>query len=69
MTAIDCPVCQRPQVVTPTCPNCEADLIALQLLAQLPPVPAAQSAWYLWLALALNSVLVGLLVKIWLGAD
>jgi hypothetical protein len=33
---LTCPACQRSQITTAACPNCETDLATLQLLASLP---------------------------------
>jgi hypothetical protein len=69
MTELTCPVCQRPQVTTNNCPNCEANLESLQILAQLPVSPTPRPSWYLWLSLAMNCGLAGLLLTMLLGAN
>jgi hypothetical protein len=33
---LTCPACQRSQITTAACPNCETDLATLHLLANLP---------------------------------
>lgn len=52
-----CPACQRQQVTTITCPNCETDLATLRILAALPPV---KSGWRGW-AVVIGSFIGGLL--------
>jgi hypothetical protein len=39
---LTCPACQRTQITTATCPNCETELTTLHLLASL---PAAKTGW------------------------
>ena len=36
MSVLTCPVCQRSQIETNTCPNCETDLATYRMLAELP---------------------------------
>lgn len=69
MTSIDCPVCDRPAVEAETCPNCEADLADLHMLARLPVaeapaaptplVPPRRSPASLAIALIAAGVLTG----------
>jgi hypothetical protein len=51
---LTCPACQRTQVTTDTCPNCETDLVILHLLASLPPVT---TDWNYQLGLVILSIL------------
>ena len=42
---LTCPVCERSQIETNTCPNCETDLATYRMLAELPvETPVAMSA-------------------------
>jgi hypothetical protein len=59
LVALSCPVCQRSQITTATCPNCEADLSALRILATLPP--ASIGLDYRWLGLAIATAILGFL--------
>jgi hypothetical protein len=52
-----CPVCGRTQIDTPRCPNCEADLTALRILANLPPVTSRLD--YRSIVLAILAVILG----------
>lgn len=69
MTELTCPVCQRPQVTANICPNCESNLEPLQLLAQLPLAPVTSPPWYLWLSVAINCGLVGILLMLLMGSN
>lgn len=40
-TKLTCPVCDRVDIESDVCPNCETDLSLLRILAELPPVVAA----------------------------
>jgi C4-type Zn-finger protein len=42
-TKLTCPVCDRSEITTHICPNCETDLSAIRLLAELPVVEAIKS--------------------------
>jgi hypothetical protein len=59
--ALTCPACQRQQISTATCPNCETDLSALRILAALAPLPANRLD-YRWLLLGITSVILGLII-------
>jgi hypothetical protein len=58
---LTCPACQRQQISTATCPNCETDLSALRILAALPPV-STNKLDYRWLLLGITSVILGLII-------
>jgi hypothetical protein len=58
---LTCPACQRQQIDTATCPNCETDLSALRILAALPPVAPSRFD-YRWLLLLVTSVILGLII-------
>jgi LysM repeat protein len=53
MEKLSCPVCDRPDVNTDTCPNCETDLSLIRSLTQLPTISDksfwATSRLLLWL--------------------
>jgi hypothetical protein len=51
---LTCPACQRTQITTATCPNCETDLATLHLLANLSPVKAG---WNYRLGLVILSII------------
>jgi hypothetical protein len=55
-TPLTCPACQRTQITTVTCPNCETDLAALRILAELPAVKTGLD--YRWLALAILAAIL-----------
>jgi hypothetical protein len=52
--ALTCPACQRTQITTVTCPNCETDLATLHLLANLQPV---KTGWDYQLGLVILSII------------
>jgi hypothetical protein len=51
---LTCPACQRTQITTATCPNCETDLATLHLLANL---PLAKIGWNYQLGLVILSII------------
>jgi primosomal protein N' len=54
---LTCPACQRTKITTSTCPNCETDLAALQILANLPLAKTGLD--YRWLGLAVLMAIGG----------
>jgi C4-type Zn-finger protein len=42
-TKLSCPVCDRSEITDSICPNCETDLSAIRLLAELPVIEAVKS--------------------------
>jgi hypothetical protein len=60
MNQLTCPVCQRTQIETATCPNCEADLTALRILANLPP--ARSGLDYRWIVLGILAMMFGYVI-------
>jgi hypothetical protein len=54
-----CPACQRQQVTTITCPNCETDLAALRILATLPPVQKGLDRWWGWAMMTVIGSFIG----------
>ncbi len=51
---LTCPTCQRTQITTANCPNCETDLAILHLLANLSPV---ETGWDYQLRLIILSII------------
>jgi hypothetical protein len=51
---LTCPACQRSQITTAACPNCETDLVTLHLLANL---PLAKTGWDYRLGLVILSII------------
>lgn len=51
---LTCPACQRSQITTAACPNCETDLATLHLLANL---PLAKTGWDYRLGLVILSII------------
>jgi hypothetical protein len=58
---LTCPACQRQQISTVNCPNCETDLSALRILASLPLVQTSKLD-YRWLLLGIASIVLGLII-------
>ena len=42
-TKLTCPVCDRTEITTSICPNCETNLSSLKLLAELPIIESVKS--------------------------
>lgn len=64
---LTCPVCDRTEIETNTCPNCETDLSTIRLLKELPFLdnkteakPIKQSFIYIVLGIALLTIIAGI---------
>ncbi len=67
---LTCPVCDRSQIETNTCPNCETDLSTYRMLAQLPvetPIETKESKRNISLWLPVGVAILFLLLGIGLG--
>ncbi len=67
---LTCPVCDRSQIETNTCPNCETDLSTYRMLAQLPvetPIETKESKRIIPLWLPVGVAILFLLLGIGLG--
>ena len=67
---LTCPVCDRSQIETNTCPNCETDLSTYRMLAQLPveiPVEAKESKRNIPIWLPVGVAALFLLLGVGLG--
>jgi hypothetical protein len=59
---LTCPACQRTQIITAACPNCETDLATLHLLANLPLAKTGQDYRLGLVILSIISSFIGGLV-------
>ena len=67
---LTCPVCDRSQIETNTCPNCETDLSTYRMLAQLPvetPVEVKESKRMILIWLPIGVAILFLLLGFGLG--
>ena len=67
---LTCPVCDRSQIETNTCPNCETDLSTYRMLAQLPvetPVQVTESKRIIPIWLPVGIAILFLLIGVSLG--
>ncbi len=67
---LTCPVCDRSQIETNTCPNCETDLSTYRMLAQLPvetPVEVKESKRMIPIWLPVSVAILFLLLGVGLG--
>jgi LysM domain len=66
MTKITCPVCDRPEVETNLCPNCETDLSSFKILLELPTSISVNKSKFFTKALpsllAIAILIIGIIV-------
>lgn len=61
---ITCPVCDRQEIESNICPNCETDLSLIRILIELPPQERSSKLWQNpWLIIfAMLILLLGIIV-------